>query len=218
MKRLTSSAADLLGRYSSREMDENRTAPLPPPPPPPPVPGPPFIGAPEPFYRRHGLAFAISTGVLALILLLGVVAVGTFAVASFAARAAHTVSQAKAGAPGKLAPVPAPGHGGNGPGGKGWGGPAQGKGIVRGTIVSLSGSSWKITTPNGATVTVVITSDTVFGPRSSSGSAADFRVGDAVIVLGTRTGNTVTAAQIVDATSLGLRPPSTPGAPTTPTP
>ena len=83
-------------------MDENRTEPPASPPPQYGTPAPPRSAAfrdDEPFYRRHGLAFAISTGVLALILLLGMVAVGTFAVASVATRAAHTIAHIQQAGP-----------------------------------------------------------------------------------------------------------------------
>ena len=64
------------------------TEPLPPRQEPPTPPGPPYGGqAPvampgEPFYKRHGLAFAISTLVLSIVVLLGIVTAGAFAVAS----------------------------------------------------------------------------------------------------------------------------------------
>jgi len=206
-------------------MDEDRTQPLPPPPPPPPQgpplpPGRPGWDADEPFYRRHGLAFAIASGVLALVLLLGLVGVGTFAVSSVVARAAHSISQDRQAQPG---PGNGKGYGnGNGNGkrglpgdpGQGAGGMKQGSALARGTVESISASSWTIRTANGTTVTVAITPQTVFGAPATGGSASDFRRGDQVIVLGKRSGNTITAARIVNIGA--LRSPGTPSP--TPTP
>ena len=193
-------------------MDENRTEPLLPPPPPrqgPPVPpGRADWAAEEPFYRRHGLAFAISTAVLAIILLLGMVALGTFAVTSVLARAAHNISQAQPDRPGHDGGQGGPGAPG-GPG-DGKGGLRQGKAVVRGTIDSQSAASWTITTQNGATVKVTITGKTIFGVPASQGSASDFARGDEVIVLGKRSDNTMTASRIVKASAVEGRSPSTP--------
>ena len=205
-------------------MDEDRTQPLPPPPAPPQQQGPPVPpgragwGTDEPFYRRHGLAFAITSGVLALLLLIGIIGLGTFAVSSVVARAAHSMSQNRQEQPGQ-GNGKGYGHGnGNGDGsvpggpGTGSGGTKQGTALARGTVESISASSWTISTPNGTTVTVAITSRTVFGAPATGGSASDFRRGDEVIVLGKRSGNTITAARIV---SVGaLRSPASP----TPTP
>ena len=174
--------------------------------------------ADEPFYRRHGLAFAIASGVLALLLVLGLVGVGTFAVSSVVARAAHSISQDRQAQPG-------PGNGkgyGNGNGkrglpggpGQGAGGMKQGSALARGTVESISASSWTIRTANGTTVTVAITPQTVFGAPATGGSASDFRRGDQVVVLGKRSGNTITAARIVNIGA--LRSPGTPSP--TPTP
>ena len=99
-------------------------------------------------------------------------------------------------------------------GGSGGDGQSQ-RGIVRGTIASLSGSTWTIDNQRGTTITVRITSSTAFGTPGSSERAADFATGDEVIVVGTRSGDTVTATRILKLSDFPLRPPSTPG-PSTP--
>ena len=174
--------------------------------------------AEEPFYRRHGLAFAISTAVLALVLLLGMVALGTFAVSSVVVRAAHNISQAQPARPGHGVVPGAPGAPGGPGNGNGKGGLRQGMAVVRGTIDSQSATSWTITTQNGATVKVAITGSTIFGLPASQGSASDFARGDDVIVLGKRSGDTMTAARIVNASAVGGRSPSNPRSTPTPSP
>lgn len=200
--------------YGSVVMDEDPTQPLPPPPPPqygPPVPPRRTWDAQEPFYRRHGLAFAIATAVLAGLLLLVMVGVGAFAVTSVIARAAHTVSQSQ-----HIQAGPGHGNGGGqkipGPPGapRGNGGLKQGLGVVRGTVESVTASKWTVATPNGTTVTVVVTPQTVFGTLAGGGSASHAVRGDQVVVLGKRSGDTIVAVRIL---TVGA-----PGSPTTPTP
>lgn len=173
-------------------------------PPPPPGAVPPSAGAPlppEPFYRRHGLAFAISTLVLAIVVVIGGAAVGVFAVASVIANVGlhHSISRV----------IPGPNAGP----------PRQQpreQGIVRGTISEIGDSSWKVETPGGQTVTVKIDSSTRFGFSGRSESASDFAKGDTVLVLGKRSGDTVTASRILKADELPIRPPSRPGSTATP--
>jgi hypothetical protein len=165
-----------------------------------PVPAPPPVGPPqpEPFYRRHGLAFAIATGVLALVVLLGGTAVGAFAVTAAVMRVSHSqVFRGDAfrgdGAPGDPAPQERKG------------------GVVRGTIASISGGTWKIESMRGGAVTVKITSSTTFGAPGASKSAADFSPGDEVAVAGSRSGDTITATHVVAIPNGPQRPPSLPG-------
>jgi hypothetical protein len=184
-------------------------------------PGPQQAGAAEPFYKRHGLAFAISTLVLAAILLVGIAGVGAFAVGSVLLHRGSSISREITG--GGPAPIPAPGKGGPNEGGQNGGGQNGrqdegpiAKGVVRGSVAKIDGSTWMITTARGATLTVETSSSTAFGAPGQNQKASDFAVGDDVIVVGERSGTTVTAARILKISDLPLRPPSLPGSTSTP--
>lgn len=182
---------------------------------PPTAPAPPV----EPFYKRHGLAFAISTLVLGIVVVLGLIGVGTAVAVNVAAHSLsafeHT-SPRDRGAPGdgrqNLGPGGS-GNGGSGQGGSGTGGRNGGtqRELVRGTLESTSSSDWTVKTTSGSTVTVKITSSTAFGLPNQSASASDFATGDEVVVVGTgRSGDTITATRILELTDVP-RPGSTPG-------
>jgi hypothetical protein len=167
--------------------------------------------APEPFYKRHGLAFAISTLVLGIIVLFGAVGVGAFTVAAFASRAVPAMSWLspsdrgdRGGAPSRDGREPPQN-------------PGSQRAVVRGTIDAVSGSTWTLAADNGRTLTVKLTASTRYGhPGAEGGSASDFAKGDEVIVVGTRSGDTVTATRVLSLADFPLRPPSTPGPPATP--
>ncbi|MGO4536113.1 DUF5666 domain-containing protein [Leifsonia sp. 2MCAF36] len=215
------------------------TEPLPPrqePPVPPGAHGVPTHGAPsgaygrgpiaattEPFYKRHGLAFAISTLVLSIVVLLGLVTAGGFAVASVVARVGERViSHSVPHQPGMPGVPGMPGRPGDGGGGGGKSGPPQGGGtqkgqvVARGTIASLSGDTWTIDRPGGSSVEVTVDAQTAFGVPGQSASKSDFATGDEVIVIGTRSDGQLTATRILKLDAFPTRPPSTPGAPQTP--
>jgi hypothetical protein len=84
-------------------------------------------------------------------------------------------------------------------------GPAAGG--VLGTVASVSASGFTVSTSAGEKVTVKQTSSTTYRRATSSSSASAVRKGVAVLVLGTTSGTTITATQVV------LRPAS--GASTT---
>lgn len=176
----------------------------------------------EPFYKRHGLAFAISTLVLAVILLIGIAGAGAFAIGSVLLRAS-SVSHVVLGG-GHPPAQPAPGQGGGQKGGGQNGGGQNGrqdegpiaKGVVRGSVTKIDGSTWTLMTPRGATLTVDTSSSTSYGAPGQDQKASDFAVGDEVIVVGERSGATVTAARILKISDLPLRPPSLPGSTATP--
>ncbi len=195
------------------------TEPLPPrqgpPVPPAAVPAAPVA---EPFYKRHGLAFAIATLVLSIVVLLGIFTAGAFAVAGVVTRVGermithsvpHEVQPGVPGLPGR--PGDGGGNGGNGNGG----GSSQGQALVRGTIASISGDTWTIDRQNGASVDVKVDSSTVFGTPGQSVSKSDFATGDEVIVIGSRSSGAFTATRILKLDAFPTRPPSTPG-PTAP--
>lgn len=204
----------------------------PPPGPPAPAQGPaapdtavPGTAAPvvtEPFYKRHGLAFAISTLVLSIVVLLGLVTAGSFAVASVVShmgeRAISRVIPGQGhGQPGMPGMPGMPGDGDdNGSGGGQQGGDQKGRVLVRGTIVSISGDTWTIDRDSGSSVEVRVTSSTVFGTPMKSASKSDFAKGDEVIVIAKRADDTVTATRVLKLDAFPTRPPSTPGTPQTP--
>ncbi|MDR6970091.1 DUF5666 domain-containing protein [Leifsonia shinshuensis] len=184
--------------------------------------GPGAVG-PEPFYKRHGLAFAISTLVLSIVILLGLITAGGFAVANVAMRVGerfishsqpHQVHPAQPGVPG-LPGRPGDGNGG-GTGGKQGGGDNPSRELVRGTIDSISGDTWTLTRQNGGTVTVTVDKATAYGLPGQPATASDFAKGDEVVIIGTRTDDGVTATRVLKLAAFPTRPPSTPGAPQTP--
>ena len=64
---------------------------------------------------------------------------------------------------------------------------------MRGKVTAIGASNWMVQTASGQTVTVEITSSTRFGPRVVPARIA---VVDEIVVIGTRTGTTVTASRI----------------------
>jgi hypothetical protein len=185
-----------------------------------------YRGVPgEPFYKRHGLAFAISTLVLSIVVVLGIVTAGALAVASVVAHVgertiSHVLPPGHNGAPMPGLPgQPGKGNGngnGGGGGGQNGGGTQQGRVLLRGTIASISGDTWTIDRPNGGSVEVTVTSSTIFGTPGQSASKSDFAQGDEVVVIGKGTDGSVTASRILKLAAFPTRPPSTPGSPATP--
>jgi len=84
------------------------------------------------------------------------------------------------------------------------GGAAQRQG-VRGEITAISGNTWTVRTAAGASVSVIVSPSTTFGTPANPASAADFSVGDRIVVLGARSGTTVTATRIAKAGNGGGR-------------
>jgi hypothetical protein len=204
---------------------------VPPQPPLPPQQHPHQHPADEPFYKRYGLAFAISTLILGAFVILGFVGAGAFAVGNVISHNgvgfAHMFQQDRRAEPGFPGQGKGQGNGnGNGQGkgnGQGQGvapGPNSGTGfsVIRGTIIDISDSTWTVDTQKGVTVTVDVSSSTQFGAPGQSESASDFAVGSQVIVLGTRSDDTIAATRVLDLSSFKQPLPSTPGTPVTPGP
>jgi hypothetical protein len=174
--------------------------------------------APEPFYKRHGLAFAISTLVLGIVVLIGIAGVGTVVAVNVVTHSVSAFSHGlkhDLGFPGKGRPgggeTSAPGQGGSDDGDSGQGGSGAQRELVRGTLATVSDSEWTVTAASGKTVTVEITSSTAFGLPGQAASASDFAAGDEVVVIGAgRTGDTITATRILRLSDFP-RPTSTPG-------
>jgi hypothetical protein len=179
----------------------------------------------EPFYKRYGLAFAISTLVLGSFVILAFVGAGAFAVGNVITHSGFGISRFEQG---PLQPQPQPGIPGQGKGqgngqGKGQGavpGPNSGSqlSVVRGTITNISGSTWTVETQRGASVAVQLTSATQFGTPTRSESASDFAVGQQVVVLGARSGGTITADRVLDLAGFTQPGQTSPGVPSTPSP
>lgn len=141
-----------------------------------------------PFHRRHSAGIAIAGAALAVVLLAGGTAWGVSAAvaASQSSVPMSSTSQAHAAAAKKDA-----GHA------KKRAGHAAKAHGVRGTIAAIDGSTWRVHSAAGATVTVRITSTTAFGTAAKPAARSSFAVGDRIAVLGTRTGDTVTAKRVV---------------------
>ncbi len=179
----------------------------------------------EPFYKRYGLAFAISTLVLGSFVILAFVGAGAFAVGTFISHAgvgfSHVLQEDR------FQPQPEPGIPGQGKGQGDGQGQGQGQGtvpapgpqsgnqltVVRGTITSISRSTWRVDTQRGVSITVQLTSSTQFGTPAQAGSASDFTVGQDVIILGSRSGDTVSAERVLGLSNLKQPLPGTPVTP-----
>jgi hypothetical protein len=86
-----------------------------------------------------------------------------------------------------------PGSGGGGSNARS--GPASGG--ASGTVASLSASEFTMTTSAGQKVTVDETSSTTYQNGTSPASASAITAGTPVLVLGTASGTTITAAQVI---------------------
>jgi hypothetical protein len=84
-------------------------------------------------------------------------------------------------------------------------GPAAGG--TSGNVTSVSGSGFTLETAAGQKATVKVTSSTAYQKGTQSSSANAVSTGDAVLVLGTTDGTTVTASQVI------VQPPSSGPAP-----
>jgi len=136
--------------------------------------------------RNHRLA----TGAIGL-LLAGGIAGGALAVASATATSPSATS-------GHTVP------GGSAAGGEGSNarsGPASGG--ASGTVVSLSTSSFIMSTSAGQKVTVDEASSTTYQKGTSSTSASAITNGESVLVLGTTSGTTITATQVIVQPTVG---------------
>jgi hypothetical protein len=108
---------------------------------------------------------------------------------------AHATSpSATAGHPGPGSGVPGgPGFGGGGSNARS--GPAAGG--ASGTVGSVSTSSFTISTSAGQKVTIDEASSTSYQKGTSSTSASVVTTGESVLVLGTTSGTTITATQVI---------------------
>jgi hypothetical protein len=87
------------------------------------------------------------------------------------------------------------GHGSGGGGSNARSGPAAGG--ASGTVGSVSTSSFTMTTSAGQKVTVGEASSTAYQKGTGSTSASAITTGERILVLGTTSGTTITAAQVI---------------------
>ncbi|MEC3955129.1 DUF5666 domain-containing protein [Nocardia sp. CDC153] len=76
---------------------------------------------------------------------------------------------------------------------------ADGARGVGGTITTEGSGSWMITKRDGRTETVTISPTTEFGTKAKSETAAQFAVGDQIMVQGQESNGTITATRILHA-------------------
>jgi hypothetical protein len=136
------------------------------------------------FSRRFAGSVAAGAVVLA-------VAVGAYAI-EHSSSSSSTSGAASSSSPSSAAPS---GPGPSGGGSNARSGPASGG--ASGTIGSVSTSSFTMTTSAGQKVTVDRASSTTYQDGTSSASASAITTGDSVLVLGTTSGTTITATQVI---------------------
>jgi hypothetical protein len=145
---------------------------------------------------RHKLTTSIATGATVIVLATGGYAVAnsgssTSANTTAATPASATSGQLASGSRGSNARTgPAAGGGSNARSGPAAGG-------ASGTVASVSASSFTISTPAGQKVTVNKASSTTYQKGSSSISASAITQGENVLVLGTTSGTTIKASQVI---------------------
>jgi len=138
-----------------------------------------------PILSRHKLTTSIAAGVTAIAL-----AVGGYAIADASSTAAAASPSTTAAASGSAGGV---GSGGGGSNARS--GPAAGG--ASGTVATVSTSSFTVSTAAGQKVTVDETSSTTHQKGSSSTSPKAVTPGESVLVLGTTSGTTITATQVI---------------------
>ncbi len=165
-------------------------------------------------FRRHPVRWSVAAGGLAAIL-----AIGGYGVTQ-AASSSAAASTASPGMPGAGTGTGGPPGASGSSGGAGMGAPggsstraALGKGGTGGMVTSISGDTITLRSRDKTTVTVVVTSATVFKDGTSTASASALKKGDLAMVVGsTSSDGTVTATTI----TFGNPPKGAPGTATSP--
>jgi hypothetical protein len=140
---------------------------------------------------RHKLTTSIATGATVIVLATGGYAVANSGSSTSANTAAATSTSATSG---QLVSG-SRGSGARSGGSNARSGPAAGG--ASGTVDSVSTSSFTISTPAGQKVTVNKASSTTYQKGTSSISASAITQGESVLVLGTTSGTTITASQVI---------------------
>jgi membrane-bound inhibitor of C-type lysozyme len=140
---------------------------------------------------RHKLTTSIATGATVIVLATGGYAVANSGSSTSANTAAATSTSATSG---QLVSG-SRGSSARSGGSNARSGPAAGG--ASGTVDSVSTSSFTISTPAGQKVTVNKASSTTYQKGTSSISASAITQGESVLVLGTTSGTTITASQVI---------------------
>ena len=130
--------------------------------------------------RRHPFAYGIAGVLVAVVVLSGLTAWGVATAVESHASMASTAS-------------PMPTASGAPKGKK----PANAARGIRGTITAINGSTWTVVTKAGPTVSVAVTSTTVFGTKQAPETASAFTTGSSIVVLGTRSGDSLVATRVI---------------------
>jgi hypothetical protein len=129
----------------------------------------------------------IATGIAAV-----VIAGGSYGIVDATSSSAATTASSSTSASGHFA---GGGFGGGGSGSNARSGPAAGGSI--GTVSSLSGSGFTLTTSTGQKVTITEASSTTYEQGTSPASISAVTNGASVLVLGTTDSSTIAASQII---------------------
>ncbi|MEV8213919.1 DUF5666 domain-containing protein [Leifsonia sp. NPDC077715] len=143
----------------------------------------PVVESAPSFLRRHAVGVGVAAAALAVIVVAGGTAWGVSAAVASTQTAA--VAPAAQSAMHKTGP-----H-------TGASGKRKAEHGARGTLTAVNGDTWTLKTASGTTVSVKITSSTAFGTKKSPAARDSFASGDRIGVLGTRSGDSVTATRIV---------------------
>jgi hypothetical protein len=133
------------------------------------------------FLRRHAIGVGVAAAVLAVVVVAGGTAWGVSAAVAAAQPAPAAASAAMHG----TAAAHKKAHG-----------KRAAHGVV-GTLTAVNGDTWTVKAASGNTVTVTLNSETAFGTKKAPATRGSFTTGSRVGVLGTRSGDTVTATRIV---------------------
>jgi hypothetical protein len=139
------------------------------------------------------LKMSIAAGVAAV-----AVAGGSYGIVSATSGSGSAIASSSSPAASSSAPAGSGSAGGHGLGGGGSNarsGPAAGG--ASGTVGSVSTSSFTLSTATGQKVTVNEASSTTYQKGTSPASASAITAGEPVLVLGTTSGTTITATQVI---------------------
>jgi hypothetical protein len=131
------------------------------------------------FFKRHTSPIAIGVAAIAI-------AGGAYGIVNATASSGSGTATTTSAAAGQ----PPRGHGGNARSG-----PAAGGAV--GTVSSVSGSGFTLSTPAGQKLTVKKASSTTYRKGSSATSASAVKKGTRVLVVGIVNGTTITAGQVI---------------------
>jgi Domain of unknown function (DUF5666) len=77
---------------------------------------------------------------------------------------------------------------------------------VKGQVTAINGTTWTVASAKGTAVTVDVTATTAFGTPTAPLTPAAFKVGDQIVVVGTRTKAAVAATRIALAPAASSQP------------